>query len=94
MDRYIYQSIEYTDTELEPKDKGWVWDSIYLRGKTQQDIQRHRNEIFSTSAADIRNYASLIENIMKQNNLCVIGNGPKLKAEESMFETISDTLNQ
>lgn len=94
MNNYIYKSIEYIDFELEPKVKGLVWDDIYIIGKTQQDILRHRDEIFSTSAADIRNYADLIDTIMKQNNLCVIGNGSKLKAEENMFEDISDTLNR
>ncbi|MCQ1529474.1 insulinase family protein [Lutispora saccharofermentans] len=94
MNNYIYKSIEYIDFELEPKNKGWVWDRMYITGKTKQDIQKYRDEIFDTKAEDIRNYAELIDEIMKQNNLCVIGNGLKLKAEESMFDSISDALNK
>jgi hypothetical protein len=61
---------------------------MYFKGITQEDIQKERNEVLSTTAEDIRNYARLIENVIKQNFYCVVGGETKVNENKELFHKI------
>ncbi len=92
MAEYINRALFIVDYPREPIYKGSDSDDMYITGKTQEDIQRYRDEILSTTAEDIRGYADMIDEILKQNNICVIGEETKIKSEKSLFNTIKNLL--
>ncbi|MCX7709763.1 MAG: insulinase family protein [Clostridia bacterium] len=94
MTDYIISTIGTMDAPMSPDSKGKLSDFNYLRGKTQQDIQKERNEILSTKLEDIRNYAEMVSGIMKQDYYIVIGNENKIKENEKLFEKIMNALKQ
>lgn len=93
MNKDIIRALEFMDFPSDIKDKGLIADAMYIRGRTQEDIQKYRDEIFSTTAEDIRNYADMMDYIVKQNNLCVMGNESRLKAEKDLFDRIERLYN-
>ncbi len=92
MAEYINRALFIVDYPREPMYKGSDSTAMYITGKTQEDIQRYRDEIISTTAEDIRGYADMIDEILKQNNICVIGEETKIKSEKSLFNTIKNLL--
>lgn len=90
MAEYINRALFIVDYPSEPMYKGIDSNAMYITGKTQKDIQRYRDEILSTTAEDIRGYADMIDEILKQNNMCVIGEETKIKSEKSLFNTIKN----
>ena len=90
MSRYILGSLSYVDTLLDPKSKGSEADDMYIMGITQEDVQKYRDEIFSTTAEDIRNYAPMMDGIIKQDNICVSGNENAINSNKVLFQSIKN----
>ena len=70
-----------------PSEKGSIIAGRQLSGLTQEDIQRERDEVLSTTVDDLRKFAPMFREGMKQNNICVFGNEQKLDAEKELFKT-------
>lgn len=90
MAKYINDALFIADYIGEPMYRGTDSDVMYITGKTQEDIQRYRDEILSTTVEDIRGYADMIDEVLKKNNICVIGEETKIKSEKSLFNTIEN----
>lgn len=88
MNKYILNTIEGIDIELDPENKGQSADDMYILGISQDDIQKYREEILSTTKEDIRKYASMIDDILKQNNISAAGNESVLNSNKSIFQQI------
>ncbi|MDR0338267.1 MAG: insulinase family protein [Planctomycetaceae bacterium] len=82
----IIATIGSLDKPLTPADKGNRVAAMQLSGLTQEDIQRERDEVLSTTVEDLRKFASMFREGMKQNNICVFGNEEKLKEENNLFK--------
>ncbi|MGK0468792.1 insulinase family protein [Clostridium sp.] len=88
MANYIIGTIGNMDSLTSPQLKGVIGDNMYFKGITHKDIQKERNEVLSTTAEDIRNYARLIENVIKQNFYCVVGGETKVNENKGLFHRI------
>ncbi|MCY6354257.1 insulinase family protein [Clostridium sp. ZS2-4] len=76
-----------------PAADGIIADSFYISGTKQEDIQKEREEIIATKAEDIRNLAPVIDALLKQDYLCVVGGETKIKENKKNFVVIKDGLN-
>lgn len=85
MTKYIIGTISGLDTPLTPASKGERAAEYYLKGVTQADIQRERDEILATRQADIKGFAQLVTAAMEQNYICVLGNEAQIKANKDRF---------
>jgi len=85
MTKYIIGTISELDAPLNPSAKGTRSLTLYLTGQSYDDLQKERDEVLSAGKEDIRNLSELIEAVLSQNNLCVLGNEEKLKAEKDLF---------
>ena len=85
MTKYIIGTISDLDTPLNPSAKGVRSMSAYLQGITLEDIQRERDEILSAQDSDIRALKGLVESVLAEKNLCVIGNEETLRENSKMF---------
>lgn len=75
-----------------PAADGLIADNLYLSGTKQEDLQKEREELISTSAEDIRNFAPVVDSILKQNYLTVVGGETKIKENERNFMAIKDLV--
>lgn len=92
MTKYIIGTISDMDHPLTPQDKGEKASIYYIKGMTQEDIQRERDEVLKTNQSEIRKYADIVQKVMKGNYYCVIGNEVKIKNNKDMFENIVSIL--
>ncbi|EES92195.1 Zn-dependent peptidase, insulinase family [Clostridium botulinum D str. 1873] len=70
-----------------------IGDKMYIKNQTQSDIQKQREEILSTTAEDIRNFAKVVDAVLKQDYLCVVGGDAKIKENEKEFMSIKNVLD-
>jgi len=61
---------------------------LFLSGRTNEDIMRVIDEALSTSKNKLVGYSSLLEEIMRKNFLCVLGNEKKIKENKKLFDNI------
>lgn len=90
MTKYIIGTISGMDTPLNPNAKGERSTLAYLSHITFEDIQRERDEVISAEEEDIRKLADLVEAVLSQENICVIGNEEKIKEEQELFLSTKD----
>ena len=88
MTRFIIGTIAGLDRPLTPGQKGDLAFRRLLENTLQEDIQKDRDAILSTSAADIRNMSDEIDKILQQNVFCVYGNEDKLQENRSLFKEL------
>ena len=88
MDKYIIGTISSLDMPLTPQMKGTVAVNCWLRGISQEDEQRLRDEILATRQPQIQDLADTIADCMQQNILCAFGNEVKLQENEQLFEKL------
>lgn len=76
-----------------PAADGILADNFYISGTKQSDLQKEREELISTKVEDIRNFAPVMDALLKQNYLTVVGGETKIKENEKNFMVIKDLLN-
>lgn len=86
--RLIIGTISDWDQPLDPNQKGQVAVHRSLRGLSQEELQKNRDEILSTSVEDLRAFSSLVKEIMGQGYLCVVGNEKKIEEQKELFKKI------
>ena len=90
MTKYIIGTVSEMDTPLNPSAKGRRSLISWLGHVSEEDLQRERDEVLSAKAEDIRALEPMIAAVLKEQNLCVIGNEECLRAEEDMFMELKD----
>jgi hypothetical protein len=88
MTKYIIGTFGSLDTPLNPEAKGARSITAYLEGLTYEDVQKERDEILYATSDDIRNFAGMIEAVLAQQNLCVVGNENTIRNEAGLFGVI------
>jgi len=94
MEKYIIGDISSLDYPKIPEAIGAQADDDYITGFTQADRQQIRDEVLSTTVADIRSYADMIEAIMNKNHYCVFGNDAKVKEAGELFNQLTPVFPQ
>lgn len=87
MTKYIIGTFSNIDTPLNPEAKGTRSMSAYIEGLEFDVIQKERDEILNATSKDINSLADLIQSVLDENNLCVIGNENMVKENKSLFDT-------
>ena len=90
MTQYIIGTISESDMPKTPAAKRLQSLSPYMTGITSEMLQKERDEILSATPETIRSLAEYIRAFMEENNLCVVGNAQKIKAEEDIFMKIEN----
>lgn len=88
MTKYIIGTIGDLDTPLTPSMKGDRAIEQYLGKISDDEIQHERDEILSTTDEDIRKFAQLFADVMKQDYICVLGNELKIKDNKEIFNKL------
>lgn len=93
MTKYVIGTISELDTPLTPSIKGSRGLSAYLSGVTEEMLQKERDEILAATQEDICALAPLVEELLKTNALCVVGNEEQVKAQAEMFGTVENLFH-
>ena len=88
MTKYIIGTIATVDMPLTPQMKGNLAEMLYLRGITQEDRQKQRDEILASDEKAIRALAPIIEACMKTETYCVFGGEEKVRENEKLFSRV------
>ena len=88
MDKYVIGTVSDMDTPLNPAALGSRSLHAWMCGLTEAQILREREEVLGATQEDIRDLAPLMEAVLSQERLCVVGSEGKLKEEADLFEKI------
>jgi Zn-dependent M16 (insulinase) family peptidase len=92
MTKYVIGTMSQLDTPLTPSQKGERATNNYIRNISQDMIQQERNEILATQQEHICKLADLMDDAMKKNYLCVLGNEQKIKENINIFQQVTNIL--
>ncbi len=89
MTKYIIGTFGSLDTPLTPEAKGSRSMAAYLENLAYEEIQKERDEILKATPEDIQSLAGLVQSVLDDECLCVIGNENAIKNESGMFMEIA-----
>ncbi len=92
MTKYIIGTISNLDVPRTPKMAGSLSTSAWFTGVTLEDLKKERDQILDAQPEDIRKLAELIEAVLADDNLCVIGGQETIKRSEELFGEIKNLI--
>jgi Zn-dependent M16 (insulinase) family peptidase len=91
-EKYIIGTMAELDMPSTPSQKGYGADLYYISGLSFADKQRLRDEVLSTKIEDIRHFANLVRDVIKQHQLAVFGVENKLKENKNLFDVLVSAI--
>lgn len=88
MTKYIIGTVSDMDSPLTPMSKGNRSLSAYMSNISFEQIQRERDEVLKTDKESIRKLSGLVESVISQKNICVLGNENKIESEKELFNNV------
>lgn len=92
MTKYIIGTLGAIDVPMNPDAKGSRSLSAYMKHLTEEQLQKERDEILSVTQEDICAMADMIEAVLSDENICVIGNETVIQKEKDMFMEIKNLV--
>ncbi|MCH5264394.1 MAG: insulinase family protein [Lachnospiraceae bacterium] len=86
--KYIIGTISELDTPLPPREKGKRSFAAYMTDLTDEDVQKSRDEVLSTDCEKIQKMAEMIDAILSDGYICVLGSEDKIKQSGELFDTV------
>lgn len=90
--KYIIGTISTLDRPKTPKGKGDASLRFYLSNIDMDMVQKERDEVMSLSNEKINKLGDIIEAVLSQGNICVVGNAGKIEECKSLFMETKDLL--
>lgn len=92
MKKYIIGTISSMDMPMGPDDMGARSFNAYLMGKTEEELQKDRDQVLGCTKEKIRALAPLVKAVVDAGNRCCIGNEEKIRHAENCFGEIRNLL--
>lgn len=93
MTKFVIGTVSSMDTPLTPRTNGSRSMMAYLSNLTEDMLKKEREEVLDTTIDDIRQHANMIESVLEQGNICVVGNEDNIQREQDMFKNTVDLFN-
>ena len=93
MTKYIIGTISGKDTPKTPQMQGAVSKTAYFTGVSEEMIQKERDQILNATLEDMKNLAPLVEAILADQDICVVGSESAIKKEEKRFKEIKPLIS-
>ena len=88
MTKYIIGTFGAMDTPMNPEAKGNRSLAAYIGEIPFESIQKERNQVLFATVEDIRGLADMMESVLEEENLCVIGNETMIHDAKDMFDCV------
>ncbi len=92
MTGYILGTISMIDMPSTPAMKGEGAYTRYMMGISDEDRRKERDEILSADAEAVRNTAKIVQAILDNNNICVVGSAAAIEENEDLFDHTEDLI--
>ncbi len=92
MTKYVIGTISDMDTPLTASMKGMRDLSAYMANLGYDRLKKERMEVINTKAEDIRALAPLIQSILDEESICVVGNETKINENADLFDKIENLM--
>ncbi len=86
MTKYIIGTVSDMDIPLTPRAKGSRSMAAYLSHDRLEYIQRERDEVLNAGREDIRRLAPLVESMISDDHICVLGGEETIDREKDLFD--------
>lgn len=90
MTKFIIGTISSMDTPLTPRTDGARSMGAYISELTEDDLRKERRQVLDTDVNDIRKHADMIKAVLKQDNICVLGNEDNIEKAKELFKNTVD----
>lgn len=88
MTKYVIGTFSEIDTPLSASAKGARSFTAYVKNQTEEELKKNRIAMLEANSSDINGLADIIEAILADDYLCVIGNSEKIEADKALFDEI------
>lgn len=85
LEKYIIGTISSKDVPLSASMKGEVSDNLYFSKVSDDDLQKERDEILATNQVVLKEFEKMINDVLQQKVVCVLGNEEIVKKEADQF---------
>ncbi len=92
MTKYIIGTVSELDAPMTPAMQGTFALHAWFGGITREDLQKERDEILDAQPEDIRKLADLIDAVVKQGYLCVVGSESALSKHEELLNSVKPLI--
>lgn len=92
MTKYIIGTISEMEVPMTPSGKGNLSLNAWFSKVTEEDMAKERQEILEAQPEDIRKLAGIVDAMMEQNRICVVGSEEKLEQEKQIFGELRNLL--
>lgn len=93
MTKYIIGAIGDLDVPMTPSVKGSRSASAYFTNLDYDAVQKERDELLACTQEDIRALAGLVDAIIAQNAICVVGNGQAIEENRELFMEVENLFH-
>ncbi|WP_299145047.1 insulinase family protein [uncultured Dialister sp.] len=93
MTKYVIGTMAAAETQLTPSMKGERAMVHYFSGNTRESRMKIRDEVINCQVEDIRKLAPLVESVMKDPYICVMGSEDKIERDKDLFDAVKSMPN-
>ena len=90
MTQYIIGAVSELDTPLTPSQRAIRELGIYMMHQDAAAYQKERDELLATTKEKIRELAPLVQAVLDDKCICVLGNVEKVKADKDLFNNVEN----
>jgi len=92
MDKYIIGAVRDLDVPLTSSMRAERAIEMYFSKVTYDMIRKERQEVLSTTLEDIKSLSNLMESVMKQNYITVLGNEGNITKNKDLFDRVVSAM--
>jgi Zn-dependent M16 (insulinase) family peptidase len=93
MTKYIIGTISGKDVPRTPQMQGSISKTAWFCGVTEEMMHKERNQILGADVEDIRGLAPLIEAILSDDAVCVVGSETAIEKEREIFKEVKSLIS-
>lgn len=88
MTKYVIGTISQLDRPLTPSLQLEQAVECYLRGLSNDMLQKERDEVIGSNVDDIKRLAKPVKELLSDDYICVLGSEGKIKSDKEVFDTV------
>ena len=92
MTKYIIGTISNKDVPRTPQMQGSISKTAYFSNVTEDMLQKERNQILGVQKEDIQKLAALVEAVLSDNQICVVGSETAIEKAEDVFMEVKPLI--
>ena len=92
MTKYIIGTISNKDVPRTPQMQGSISKTAYFSNVTEDMPQKERNQILGAQKEDIQKLAALVEAVLSDDQICVVGSETAIEKAEDVFMEVKPLI--